>query len=263
MEQFDTNIQGYSNLIEIEVGIRDFLISIIEDNGIEDWFNKFIKKSEKIELERAKENFIKNEDEELPYQVFQTLEKEDKDMARRQVRSYDHPFYFLQWSHLNGMFGYKENTALINERIGDDRRKAISSSLRSLNHIRNSICHSRIISVSDLQNIEGVKKQVLSIIKPHISRNYSEIKFNSPKQIEDRLGIMRESLMEGSILTRDKMEEMEKELVISKSNWWANSISKRLKGEIEDFEKLFSEYKRIIKRASAQLDLRDWRDKIK
>src|SRR5688572_24346118 len=151
--KIEFNTEAYRYFVKIEIGIREFLISIIRAHGINDWMKSFIGSNQRdtiIDITNRIKQYEKRNDEPLITDIylFKIHRASSSKFIPKQNYFY-HPFYYLNWPDLESLLRYKQNIELIECTLDKSKRETIINLLNSLNYLRNDIAHSRLISEED------------------------------------------------------------------------------------------------------------------
>jgi hypothetical protein len=161
---YELNTEAYKFLIQIEVGLREFLIEIIKQKGIQEWFNEFLGSQQRDTINNVINYTVNgNGDDKIDVSdryiinLKRSLKINDSILTLGKLF---HPFYYLNWTDMETLMKMKLNTILIEESIGKINREAIVENLKAINYLRNDIAHSRFISNNDLKIIKATFEQI-------------------------------------------------------------------------------------------------------
>ncbi len=139
------NSEAYVLFAQIEVGIREFLIQLINKMGVSEWTVSFLGRTHLESLKeigkRIHEAREKNFSPKIEDLYVSTLKRELKTSQDGfQDTVLLHPFYYLSWADLTGLIN--KNVAIIEDSVGKLNRQLIFNNLTALNFLRNDIAHS-------------------------------------------------------------------------------------------------------------------------
>lgn len=226
---FELNTEAFCLLTQIEVGIREFIISIIKANGITNWFTDFLGSIQRETLidvtlrinEASKNNNNPEIEDQYIYKVNRAIKTIEQSFS---TTSLCHPFYYLNWTDMENLIRNKSNIKLIDNQIGKLNREALVDSLKLLNNLRNDIAHSRFISERDYRIIQSAFIQISALIP-----NFKELSINQSK--EDKLDNTFKTLMiyitlveKKELLSTAEIDEILNFLTNCKNSFWLNSI---------------------------------------
>ena len=243
----DLNTKAYEILIQIEVGIREFLIDLIKTQGIINWHINFLGDVQKESLqeiakrisEAQRQEVIPEINDQYIFKLTRAIKDNKNSFNPKKLK---HPFYYLNWTDLESLLRFKPNVNIIENVIGKSNRELLSFNLNNLNLLRNDIAHSRFISKEDFNIISGAYKQVSGLIP-----NFEDLKNkqteedyyqNLIKEFEDYIDL---------ILLKDKLDIAELEAFDIRmhnclNSFWINSFKmdlikqiNLLKGKIEEY----------------------------
>jgi len=261
---YQLNTKAYELFIQIEVGIREFLIDLIIQKGVKNWISSFLGKTQTDTLKEVSHRIIEAEKN----QVLPNIEDNYIYKLHRTKRAYEsilqssqfcHPFYYLNWTDLESLIRLKSNSEMIDDRIGRQYRERLADILNMLGSLRNDIAHSRFISENDFNIIQGALNQISGII-PTFST------FINSQSKEDALGILVNKL----ILS---IENLEKEEMISKvqiqevnvildkciNSFWLNSFCAQLIFHLNELKNEVENYERFRQKPGGIWDIQKWK----
>ena len=265
---YKINTEAYEILIQIEVGIREFLIDIIKKNGVYDWFNSFFGSLQRDSLneivvrilDAKKENISPDVKDQYIFKLNRTLKELSKTYDQGNLK---HPFYYLNWNDMENLMMMKTNVAIIENEIGSANRRFITDGLRSISLLRNDIAHSRFIRTQELELIRAVLIQITALIP-----NFKTYANN--QTTEQGLGALLAGLKEKIVLLGgdtliDSDNSAELIIIIDDclSSFWLLSLNKNLYDLILTLKSKYKNYEVYQKTPGGLLELIKWKSKNK
>jgi hypothetical protein len=230
---YKLNTEAFELLTQIEIGIREFLISIIKEKGIKEWFSNFlgsIQRETLTEVSKRVNEANKNFDtpqieDQFIYKLNRAIKTIDQAFY---IKNLCHPFYYLNWSDMENLMRNKSNIILFDQTIGKLNREALVDNLKNLNFLRNDIAHSRFISENDFQIIEGIFNQINGLIpnfKSFCENQTSEEKIDVVlKKISSYVDLIEKK----ELLSNKELKEILKFLEYCENSFWLNTIENSL-----------------------------------
>lgn len=230
---YELNVEAYSKIIQIEVGIREYFIHVIQQFGIEKWFSTFLGNVQRDTLaEVSRRILLANKNNEYPAIEDQYLfklhraKREEEQSLRKS--SLCHPFYYLNWSDMDAIMRLKSNIVLLDRSIGKDGREVIVDILRLLSAIRNDIAHSRFISDKDLLIITSCRIQIESIIPQFCDYVKSQSTEDQVSIIVQKIKIHIEKINSNKLIEANEIESFIEHLNFCTHSFWFNSMHAEL-----------------------------------
>lgn len=241
------NVNAFEYLTKIEIGLREFLIVIIQENGIKNWFNNFLGSIQRDSLndisKRINDAYVNQTSPRIEDQYIFKTNKAVKIINQSfKTNKLCHPFYYLNWSDMENLIRNKTNTILIDNKIGKLNRKVLTENLKNLNFLRNDIAHSRLITESDLLIINGSYKQIFGLIpnfnslieKQTFEENFDFVVYHIYKYVL--------KIEEKELLDNDELGEIILFINNCKNSFWLNTLDKKLVEVITQFYKIITAY---------------------
>jgi hypothetical protein len=161
------NTTAYELLCNIEIGIREFLISLIKGNGVQLWTADFLGEKHKLNVteigKRIYEATVKNEEIQIEEKYLYKANKIAQQASILNTKLF-HPFYYLDWSDLQSLMNRPANEKLILTKIDKEAKNTLVSSLNKLNLIRNDVAHCRPITSRDLTFVQASYQLATAIV---------------------------------------------------------------------------------------------------
>ena len=261
---FELNTKAYNYFIQIEVGIREFLIALIHGQGIKEWMNGFLGTIQRDTIKeisiRIAEANKKNEFPAIEDIYISKLYRAKKDAESSLLNSQlYHPFYYLNWPDLEALISIRANTLLIEGVIGKVEREFITNNLKLLNYLRNDIAHARFISENDFNIIKSCFDQIARII-PRFTE-YTE-KQTTEEQLGDLLKMLAkqiELILKPEMLTLEEIKASE--ILINKclNSFWLNSLAPDLIIQFELLKCEMIKYENYRQQPGGLLSIGKWK----
>jgi len=263
---YNLNTEAYQFFIQIEVGLREFLINIIRQQGVSEWVNTFLGQIQRDTLndvirrlnESNKQDKIPQIEDQYLFKINRALKNLE---ASFQTSKLFHPFYYLNWNDLENLMRMKANSTLIDQSIGKQNRKVLADTLCLLSHLRNDVAHSRFISENDLIIISTSFNQISALI-PDFKL------FCQAQTKEDKLDLLLQklkdtiSLIESkTILESETISEIILFLKVCQNSFWLNSIGRQILALINDLHKMMEEYYKFRKSPGGLLQIQKLKEK--
>ncbi len=254
------NISAFERLTKIEIGIREFLILIIKENGIKNWFNDFLGSIQRDSLKdiskRINDAYINHISPRIEDQYIFKVNKAVKTVNKSfKTSKLCHPFYYLNWSDMENLIRNKTNTILIDNRIGKLNREVLTENLKNLNFLRNDIAHSRLISENDYLIINGSYEQIFGLIPKFnllvenqtFEENFDFVVNNLCKYVIE--------IEESELLSNDELGEKINFLKNCENSFWLNTLQKNLVDAITRLLGIISAYEINRKKPGGLLEI--------
>ncbi|MHC1702363.1 MAG: hypothetical protein AB9846_00515 [Tenuifilaceae bacterium] len=254
------NVSAFEHLTKIEIGIREFLIVIIKENGIKNWFNDFLGSIQRESLndisKRINDAYVNHISPRIEDQYIFKANKAVKTINQSfKTSNLCHPFYYLNWSDMENLIRNKTNTILIDNKIGKLNREVLTENLKNLNFLRNDIAHARIISESDFLIINGSYKQIFGLVpnfKTLIENQTFEENFDF---VVNRIYQYVLEIEESELLSNDELGEIIHFLNNCENSFWLNTLNKDLVEVITQFYKIMVAYEINRKKPGGLLEI--------
>lgn len=263
---FDINIKAYRLFLQIEVGIRELLIECIQEMGVHEWSTKFLGTNQqntigdihkRVTEARKNDNIPKIEDE-----YFLKLSRAKREKTLKTMNLW-HPFYYLNWPDMEALMTMKNNTKIIDDKIGELNRDALITQLKLLNHLRNDIAHARFISEANFTFISASHEQIRVLI-PNFSELYStQSTEQNTESIFENLRMIVSKICDESILDLNEINELQSLLNKCENSFWLNYQDLELVKVIKDLNSKLNEYKNIREKPGGLLSLQKLKPKLK
>lgn len=268
MSSIELNTNAYKLILEIEISLREFFIDSIKNYGLEDWFTEFIgsKQRDTINEISKRVKTLKNSGIKSPIEdsfLFQTYNAY-LEVKKLNLPVLFHPFYYLNWTDMEELFGMKQNEKIIEKYISKTNIRVITASLRSLNNLRNDIAHSRLISNEDYKQINANYHVIANLIP-----NFKFYSTNSSIEIQvdtvfNQISIILNKILKGPILSKEELDSLTENIVLLKSSFWFKILFFEYLKDIKILESLVASYGEISNKPGSILLISDWkRDNMK
>ena len=262
---YEFNVEAYKLFLQIEVGIREFLIMIIKENGVKDWFNTFVGQIQRNTLSdvinRINDSNIKNlmpEIEDLYiYKLDRVIRTLDSLFYTDQLY---HPFYYLNWNDLENLIRMKSNITLIDKSIGKQNRKVLADNLSLLSSFRNDIAHSRLITETDLRIIRASFLQITGIIPDFNKYVENQTKEEKVGEVINKLKKIIEEIDTIKILELDYIEDVISFIKRCLNSFWLNSLKYDLISYLDELNIYMIEYYKYRKQPGGLLQIQKLKD---
>ena len=245
---YELNSDAYTLFTKIEVGIKEFLISLIREKGVDDWTKNFLGKAQLDSIKdigkrinEASENQTIPSIEDIYISKIHRAIKTRKESFKGNILL--HPFYYLSWSDMDGLIRKSNNSELITSNIGKLNRDILINNLGALNFLRNDVAHSRFITEEDYNYINAAFEQIVRVIPDFIqlySLQYSEEPFGSLLQTL-LLNIIE--IESSTMLEIKNIEEFENHMDKCINSFWINSLFSKIILPVKDLFNLINKYK--------------------
>ncbi|MFI5187705.1 MAG: hypothetical protein ACHQF0_13320, partial [Chitinophagales bacterium] len=226
---FELNSEAYILFAKIEVGLREFLIKVVKEKGVNQWTKSFLGK---IHLESIKE---------IGKRIYETSEKQQKPniediyltKIHRELKSRQenfkksillHPFYYLNWSEFIGVVSKHQNFDTISNLIGKLNTDILIHNLEALNFLRTDVAHSRLISEADLVFIKSAYDQISTAIPGFYSLFQSQYQEETISSLLDTLLKKINEIENCDMATISSINEIEGLCIKIIDSFWINSL---------------------------------------
>ena len=264
---YTLNSKGYILFTQIEVGVREYLISLIKEKGIYEWSKDFLGKVHNDSIkEIGKRLYESSANQQMP-----NIEDVYKAKIYRELKANQdfrggnllHPFYYLSWAELISQIGKNSNFNIIAESLGKQNSEVVLNNLKALNSLRNDIAHSRFITEKELLFIKSSYDQVTvaipnfhSLINSQCSERTINILFNSLIIAIDNI----ESLPMISVKQVYETEELLNEFT---NSFWVSSFYLDSLDLINQFKYQIISYRKFRESPGGLLSIREWKNNNK
>lgn len=247
------NIKAYELLLQIEVGIREFFISLIKAQGVGNWTTEFlgsIQRETINEVAKRVASSQKNNEQANAQDIYRLkVEKaiktnSDKTFADSHLF---HPFYYLNWTDMENLIRLKQNTAIFEASIGKTGKEMIISSLLGLNGIRNDIAHSRYITEKQYTVLKSSFDQIKGLIDnfdQYVANQSKEENFDS---LITELASCIDLLTQKKLLDDNEISTIQLSINNCLNSFWINSLYPDLTADIQKLKPFLLKYKEIRK----------------
>lgn len=250
---YQLNIQAYELLIQIEVGIREYFISLIIKQDVNNWVHDFLGTTQREAIgEVAKRISISQKKNEPPIIQDTYRLKIDKavktlgDTTFAQNKLF-HPFYYLNWTDMENLLRLKQNSLLFEASIGKTGKEIILASLSGLNGIRNDIAHSRFITNKQYTALKSSFDQIKALIE-----NFDQ--YVSNQSMEESIDTLMSNLNSNIVLLSQKKILDENEismfnLSVKKclNSFWLSSLHPEAVSDIQEVNRFLIKYTEMRK----------------
>jgi hypothetical protein len=255
---YQVNTQAYELFIQLEVGLREFLIQSIRSLGVYEWTNNFLGNIQRETInevvKRINEAYRNQKPPEPADQYFYKLNRAKKEIGFKTLKLF-HPFYYLNWTDLEGIMRMKNNASLIDKLIGKLNRETIIEILKPLNHLRNDVAHSRFITDENYKFIKASYDKITVLIP-----NFQGL-INSQSS-EQTVAILFEKLKNsilkieaGNILTIKEIEVIDTDFFECENSFWLNSENLELVKLIKEFRLNLNVYRALRGKQGGLLEI--------
>lgn len=255
---YQLNTKAYELFIQIEVGLREFMIDCIKEDGVYEWTNNFLGKIQIQTIsdisKRINEAYKNNINPDLAEQYLIKLYRAKREEGFITTSMY-HPFYYLNWTDLESLLRMKNNTVLIDKKIGKLNRETVVEVLRPLSHLRNDVAHSRYITDENYIFIKSSLDKI-SILIPDfmilVNRQTSEQTLkNTLSKLVNALTLIEK----GHLLKIEEIDVINTVLHDSVNSFWLNSENLELVKLIKQLEKHVARYRFYRTRQGGLLEI--------
>ncbi|HVS93340.1 MAG TPA: hypothetical protein VHE59_14980 [Mucilaginibacter sp.] len=261
---YETNVQAYNLLIQIEVGIREFFIFLIKEKGIEDWFTSFFGNNQRqtiSEFIKSINERIKQDQQIAPEESY--LLKINKITSSSEYNGnaleFFHPFYYLNWPDLEMLLRMKLNSNLIDSEIGGKKKESLCAALNNLNDLRNDIAHSRFITDDNLEYITVIYNQVKSIIPNFLSFVNSQTKERNIKNVLTEINSSISTINSSQMISYEELKQLGANVSDSINSFWLNSLEPRLIVLLKELDHQLKQYEHLRNSPGGLLGILRWK----
>ncbi len=259
----ENNLQAYRFILEIEIGLREFLIDLIKKNSVPNWFESFLGENQRLAVKdfvkAVTEKIKKKEDLTIDEQYIYKLGRVK--LTVNELRTLSHPFYYLNWPDIQMLLEMKANSDLLDRCISKPNRELLCLSLKNLNEIRNDIAHSRIINSDALKFLKTVYDQISVLIPEFSSYCTNQTLEHDTAWLNDKINKCVNSIINYDMISNVEIAEFEKIIVQAEQSFWLNSFSHDLIDSITKLKIQFFEYKRLRGLPGGLLKILQWKRK--
>ncbi|HZV70888.1 MAG TPA: hypothetical protein VFG10_15135 [Saprospiraceae bacterium] len=255
---YSLNTKAYELFIQLEVGLREFLIVSIRTIGVFEWTNKFLGTVQRENIgdvvKRIEEAYKIKKNPEIEDQYIYKLNRAKKDNVFLSVNLF-HPFYYLNWNDIESLFGMKYNIALIDKQIGRLNRETIIDTLKPLTHLRNDIAHSRFISEDNYKFIKSSFDKI-SVLIPNFEKliNFQSLEQNTSVVLHN-LNLVISKIINGGVLQVVEIEEMQYCLNNCENSFWINTENNELIKLVKDLNTKLILYRKFRDKPGGLLEI--------
>lgn len=223
---YQVNTQAYELFIQLEVGLREFLIQSIRSLGVYEWTYNFLgniqRDTIKDVLKRINEAYKNQKSPEPADQYFYKLNRAKKEMGFKTLELF-HPFYYLSWTDIESIMGMKNNVSLIDKLIGKLNRETIIGELKPLTHLRNDVAHSRFITDENYKFIRASYDKITILIPDFQSLINSQSSEQKVNFLIEKLDNSILKIEAGNVLSIKEIEVIDSNLLECENSFWLNS----------------------------------------
>jgi len=263
---YELNTNAYRLFIQIEVGIREFLINLIRQKGVNEWYNNFLGQFQRDAInvvlirisEAQKKHTYPSIEDQFRYKLNRALKESETGLKCSDLY---HPFYYLNWTDMEMILNKKNNTDLIDNSIGKKNREVIVNNLKLLNELRNHIAHSRFITEEGFKIATSAFEQISSVIPDF--KNY----YNNQSK-EDKFGVLLnnlntyiEKISSTSMISLNEIDVFLKCISNCLNSLWLNSIYPDIIKDIIELNSEIEIYKSYRNSPGGLLKILNWKDK--
>jgi hypothetical protein len=262
----ELNTKAYSLFVQIEVGLREFFISLIKEYGIQKWMHNFLGNVQRDSIgEIVKRINLASTSKMNPdledLFIFKLLRAKKEKENYLKSSALCHPFYYLNWTDLEALIKMKPNAEIINQSIGGNSRTLIIEILSALSLLRNDIAHSRFISETDYKIIKTGYEQIVNLIPNFHDFSNSQTKEENLSDIVNSIVERIDLVISDKMLSIEQSESLSLELGKAISSFWLNSLNANLVGHLIEFKKEFELYCRFRKMPGGIYNIIKWKEK--
>jgi hypothetical protein len=262
---YELNTQAYQLFIQIEVGIREFFIQIIQKRNVNDWVTNFLGNYQRDSLNdivqrinnSKKSNISSNIEDQYLYKLHRA--RKELELYGKTYKLY-HPFYYLNWNDLEALLRIKFNSEIFDQEIGKNNRELLALNLKNLTLFRNHIAHSRFISENDFKIILSNFNQISSLIP-----NFDFLVKNQTD--EDTIGSILitisndiDLILNSNLLVSDQIIQILKHLEISKQSFWLNSLNLEITHKLINLYIKMEEYRKFREIPGGLYEITKWKE---
>lgn len=255
---YKVNIQAYELFIQLEVGLREFLIQLIYPLGVYEWTYNFLGNIQRETIndviKRINEAYKNQKIPEPADQYFYKLNRAKKEIGFMTLKLF-HPFYYLNWTDIESIMRMKNNASLIDEQVGKLNRETIIDVLKPLNHLRNDIAHSRFITDENYKFIKASYDKITVLIP-----NFQNLIIS--QSIEQTVGFLIEKLNEsilkieiGDVLSISEIEVIDSVFFECENSFWLNSENLELVKFIKEIRLNLGTYRTLREKQGGLLEI--------
>jgi hypothetical protein len=240
--EIERNKNAYVFLMNIEVGIREFLIESIQAQDVNQWTQDFLGSYRIKLIKKRSGNSIKfavNDDQDFEERFLSKIQHAYVGLALNETQLY-HPFYYLNWEDLIAILGQKATVSLVNPIITNEKRVQIIDELKDLQRLRNDVAHCRGISEMQHNFLEGSFFKISSII-PNFER--LKLRFTKERRIEiESILFDVRKFLENQNKQNDQAENLVTYIRQSTNSFWLNTLNPEIVIELKQLHQLFEKW---------------------
>jgi len=255
---YQVNTQAYELFIQLEVGLREFLIQSIRSLGVYEWTNNFLGNIQRETIndvvKRINEAYKNQKSPEPADQYFYKLNRAKKEMGFITLKLF-HPFYYLNWTDIESMMRMKNNATLIDKLIGKLNRETIIDILKPLNHLRNDVAHSRFITDENYKFIKASYDNITILIPNFQSLINSQSSEQTVGFLIEKLKVSILKIETGNVLTKSEIEVIDSNLFECENSFWLNSENLELVKLIKEVRLNLCVYKTLREKQGGLLEI--------
>lgn len=257
---YNLNTEAYKLFIQIEVGLREFLIKSITEIGVYEWTYSFLGNVQRETInevsKRINDAYKNNLNPEPADEYFFKLNRAKQEAGFLSTNLF-HPFYYLNWTDIENLLRMKSNVTIIEKQIGKLNRETIIVTLTPLKYIRNDVAHSRFISDESYKFLKASFDKILILIP-----NFQNLISNQTS--EQTLGYLITELKDvttkletGKLLELKEIDEINKTLSACENSFWLNSQNLILIKQIKELSIIMKLYKTYREKQGGLLEIQN------
>ena len=256
----EINAEAYTFLMKIEIGLREFFIKIIKEQGVINWVNNFLNRNQNQSINE----FVKLIAEKVAKKEEVSIEenfifKMKRVQMSNNIRSLYHPFYYLNWPDMAALLSKKTNAELLDKYIGKDQRELLIANLHNLNEIRNHIAHSRFIQNCDLIFVRSVYKQITTIVPTFDILAQNQTLEESLPVIHQNITYFIELLDGDTMIAKPTISKSIVTLTNAIDSFWLNSFQPELVINLKKLKEQIITYDAYRSKPGGLLDILQWK----
>ena len=261
---YELNTEAYKVFVQLEVGVREFIIGTIKNKGVNEWMTEFLGRIHVDSIrEIGKRIYEANEKQQEPDVedvYYYKISKETKNNTKL-AKSHDllHPFYYLSWSDLIGMLGKSATFTAIAEVIGKEACDMIIKTLVSLNFLRNDIAHSRFITSDNLFFIKNAFNVISSSIPDFFILSQKQYNEESFEHLIEKVNKNLELITSSPMLELDQLISISVTLDKLINSFWLNSLFIHLVPTLKNYKKQLLQYIAYRTTPGGLLKIQKWK----
>ena len=260
------NTKAYELFIQLEVGLREFLIACIRNHSVNEWANNFLGTIQRETIadvvKRINEAYKNHSIPELPDQYFLKIERAKKENNFLTLNLF-HPFYYLNWTDLENLIRMQNNAILIDNQIGKKNRETIAENLKSISSLRNDIAHSRFITEDNYKLIKACHISISALIPNFDNLINTQSSEKTIKTLVDELKLTLNKIEATDVLSIDELDVIELKLTECLNSFWLNSENLDLVKAINHLKENMYTYKLKRESQGGLLEIQKLKPKLK